>query len=65
MTRSDIEHLVQVTHSMRSKLDDTEFDQFLDRMLWAIHSSKDNPHFDENRLRKAARGEDGLRVFSE
>ena len=69
MDRSDIERLVQVTHSLRGlvrraePLTEADFDQFIDRLLWAIHSSKEAPQFDVNRFVKACRGEDGLRVF--
>lgn len=74
MTRQDIDHLVQVTHSLRGKIvkegefqsspfTESDFDQFIDRMLWAIHASHGNPHFDEERFRRAARGEDGLQIF--
>lgn len=63
MTRSDIEHLAQVTHSLRQRLDAQEFDLFVGRVLWAIHSSRDNPKFDEGRFRDACKGVDGLRVF--
>jgi hypothetical protein len=62
MTREDIQHLSQVTHSLRSKIDEQEFDQLIDRMLWAIHSSHDNPHFDDNRFAAACRG-DGFEIF--
>jgi hypothetical protein len=64
MTRQDLEHLAQVTHSLHSQLDNQQFDQFVDRMLWAIRSSDvANPKFDEQRFRQACKGKFGIRVF--
>ena len=62
MTRSDIEHLAQVTHSMRSLVDDQNFDLLIDRMLWAIHASR-SPRFDVNRFASACKG-DGFQIFA-
>jgi hypothetical protein len=56
MTRSDIEHLAQVMVALRS-LEPQEFMRMIDRMLWAIRSSHDNPHFDEQKFRAFIIGE--------
>ncbi len=64
MTRSDIEHLAEVTHSLRSIIDTEDFDRLLDRLLWAIHASSDNPPFDDARFRASAHT-DGVTVFDQ
>lgn len=63
MTRDDIEHLAQVTHSLRSVLDEDNFDRLIDRMLWAIHSSPNTPEFSHGDFVSACIGRDGIRVF--
>jgi len=65
MTRHDIDHLAQVCLSVASQIKASDakvmtmddFDAFLGRVLWAIHASNDNPHFDEANFRAYARGE--------
>jgi hypothetical protein len=65
MTRADIEHLGEVCESVSAQIKASEsksmtmddFDAFVGRMLWAIHASRDNPRFDENKFRQMARGE--------
>jgi len=65
MTREDIEHLVEVCESVSAQiragnsLDMDNFDSFVDRMLWAIHSSAGNPNFDVNKFHAFARSGEG------
>jgi hypothetical protein len=73
VTRSDIEHLAQVMVSLRPRgdtpvtLDEEELGRTLDRMLWAIHASKGNPHFDEGKFRDFVLGKldgDSRQIFA-
>jgi hypothetical protein len=63
MTRDDIEHLAEVAESVFAQvrasgpLTEADLDGFVGRMLWAIHASRDNPHFSEQAFRARARGE--------
>jgi hypothetical protein len=63
MTKNDIEHLAQVSHSLVAFLPDEELDRYVDRMLWAIRSSHDNPRFDEQKFRLAAKGGSFSEIF--
>jgi hypothetical protein len=65
MTRDDITHLSEVARATRPQMVDEQYNLFLDRLLWAIHASEDNPQFDENRFREACRGEGGFDIWSE
>jgi hypothetical protein len=61
MTRDDIEHLAEVAESVFVQLNQgtmskDDFDAFLQRVLWAIHASRDNPHFSEQAFRTRAHG---------
>ena len=47
MVDLDFEHLAQCVQSLRHEvqeghLPEDEFDRFIDRIIWAIHSSPDN-----------------------
>lgn len=61
MTRDDIDHIAQCLIALRASvgkvLEEDEHSRMIDRFLWAIHSSKHNPNFDEAAFRRRAMGE--------
>lgn len=58
MVRSDYIHLAEVTMSVRIKYpDDSEFDEVIRRMIWAIRASPDGSHdLDDNNFRDMCYG---------
>lgn len=57
MTKEDTEHLAQCCHSLISRLDEGEFDRFIDRLIWAIHASPGgSPNFDHQRFVNHCKG---------
>jgi len=73
MTRDDIRHLSEVLEGVTAqgnaqpemKMPDAAFETLVGHMLWAIHASKNNPHFDENTFRAIARGDTSKALFEE
>lgn len=61
MTRDDIDHIAQCLIALRSSVgkvfEEDEHSRMIDRFLWAIHSSKHNPRFDEVAFRQRSMGE--------
>lgn len=61
MTRDDIEHIAQCLTALKAQIGKVyardEHARMIDRFLWAIHASHDNPKFDEGNFRDRAFGE--------
>jgi hypothetical protein len=48
MVGDDYKHIAQCCHSLISRLEEDEFDRFIDRLIWAIHASPGgSPQFDQ------------------
>jgi hypothetical protein len=39
MVEDDYKHIAQCCHSLIGRLEPSEFDLFIDRLIWAIHAS--------------------------